>query len=277
MPNRVVDNESDLVPFGEPAHRDSRPTGSGLPPDAPRVFPGATSVSELRIYDSVASDGLAGGTPHLHTVSSEAYLVIAGRGRLQTIDGSGFAEHSLTPGSLVWFDPGVIHRAVNVSGLEVRVIMQNAGLPEAGDAIMTFPDDVLADPERYRAAAELPGAEHSETERLAAAFARRDLAVRGFRALFGADGAVDPAGLARLYERAVALAAPHTTEWRNRWRVGALAAVNDTARRLDALEHLCDPGLADARVASVPKEAALGMCGHLRRYDTQPPVRTRTS
>jgi len=46
------------------------------------AFPGATSVSALAVYDAVGSDGLAGGTPHLHTVSAEAYLVVGGRGRL---------------------------------------------------------------------------------------------------------------------------------------------------------------------------------------------------
>ena len=95
------------------------------------AFPGATSVSALAVYDAVASDGLAGGTPHLHTVSAEAYLVVGGRGRLHTIDGSGtFAERRLAPDDLVWFAPGVIHRAVNDGGLDVRVVMQNAGLPE---------------------------------------------------------------------------------------------------------------------------------------------------
>jgi hypothetical protein len=34
--------------------------------------------------------------------------------------------------------------------------MSNAGLPEAGDAVFTFPPEVLADPEAYRAAATLP-------------------------------------------------------------------------------------------------------------------------
>ncbi|HEU4465051.1 MAG TPA: cupin domain-containing protein, partial [Agromyces sp.] len=86
------------------------------------AFPGATSVSALEVYDGVAADGLAGGTPHLHTVSAEAYLVVAGRGRLHTIDGAGaFAERALAPGDLVWFAPGVIHRAVNDGGLDVRV------------------------------------------------------------------------------------------------------------------------------------------------------------
>ena len=128
------------------------------------VFPGATSVSALEVYAGPAPDGLAGGTPHLHTVSAEAYLVVSGRGRLQTVDAAGFAEHPLAAGALVWFDPGVIHRVVNDGDLEVRVIMQNAGLPEAGDAVMTFPDDVLADPERYRAAATLPGSDHSDSD-----------------------------------------------------------------------------------------------------------------
>ena len=117
--------------------------------------------------------------------------MVSGRGRLQTVDAAGFAEHPLAAGALVWFDPGVIHRVVNDGDLEVRVIMQNAGLPEAGDAVMTFPDDVLADPARYRAAATLPGADRPDAERLAAALARRDLAVRGFLALFDADGRVD--------------------------------------------------------------------------------------
>ncbi len=199
----------------------------------PPVFPGATSVSELEVYDDVAPDGLAGGTPHLHTVSAEAYLVIGGRGRLQTIDGSGmFEEHPLEPGVLVWFDPGVIHRVVNDGALEVRVIMQNAGLPEAGDAVMTFPDEVLADRAQYRAAASLPGADRPDHERLAAAHRRRDLAVDGFRALFGPDGAVDHARLALLHERAVALVAPYVPEWRERWRAGALAAVNEAGDHL---------------------------------------------
>ena len=43
-------------------------------------LPGGTSVSHVRVYDTVGPDGLAGGSPHLHTVCTEAYLVIAGEG-----------------------------------------------------------------------------------------------------------------------------------------------------------------------------------------------------
>jgi mannose-6-phosphate isomerase-like protein (cupin superfamily) len=229
-------------------------------------FPGATSVSELNVYETAAPDGLAGGTPHLHTVSAEAYLVIAGHGRLQTIDGSGFAEHPLEPGALIWFGPGVIHRAVNDDALSVRVIMQNAGLPEAGDAVMTFPDEVLADPERYRAAATLPGPERSEDDRLAAALLRRDLAVEGFLALRDGE-AIDDARLGALYERAVALVSPRSAHWREQWQDGALAAAMETGERLDALDTGRDPGLARGRVSSVAASAAFGMCGRLRRYE----------
>jgi hypothetical protein len=226
-------------------------------------------VSALAVYDAVASDGLAGGTPHLHTVSAEAYLVVGGRGRLHTIDGAGvFAERPLEPGDLVWFAPGVIHRAVNDGGLDVRVVMQNAGLPEAGDAVMTFPDEVLSDPERYADAAALPGPVASDADR--AALARRDLAVAGYHALFRADGVVDPDRLARLHERAVALVRPRVPEWRERWESGALAAARDTGDRLDALEAGGDPGLAEARVAAASDDPAYGMCGRLRRYDTRP-------
>ena len=228
-------------------------------------------MSALEVYGGRAPDGLAGGTPHLHTVSAEAYLVVTGRGSLHTVDGTGgLAEHPLEPGSLVWFEPGVIHRVVNNGGLEVRVIMQNAGLPEAGDAVMTFPDDVLADPERYRRAATLPGDDRPDAERLAAAHARRDLAVEGLLALFDDAGSIDPARLARLHERAVALVAPRTSEWRERWQAGALAEVRATGVRLDALDAGRDPGLADARVASTPAADAFGMCGRLRRYQTRP-------
>ncbi|MBM7503911.1 cupin domain-containing protein [Agromyces aurantiacus] len=237
------------------------------------AFPGATSISALAVYDGVAPDGLAGGAPHLHTVSAEAYLVVAGHGRLHTIDGAGtFAERPLAPGDLVWFAPGVIHRAVNDGGLAVRVIMQNAGLPEAGDAVMTFPDDVLADPGRYADAAELPGPDASDVDRLAAAHARRDLAVEGYLALFGDaaedGGAVDRGRLARLHARAAALVRPRVPEWRDRWRDGAVAAALETGERLDALDAGRDAGMGAAGVAEASGAPDFGMCGRLRRYDT---------
>ena len=119
------------------------------------TFPGGTSVSRLDVYESEASDGICGGTPHMHLVSTEAYVVVGGRGALQTIDGTGFAEVQLEAGSVVWFTPGTIHRAINLGDLRVVVLMSDAGLPESGDAVMTFPPEVVSDPDAYAAAASL--------------------------------------------------------------------------------------------------------------------------
>ena len=63
---------------------------------------------------------------------------------------------------------------------------------------------------------------------------------------------------------------PRVPEWRERWKSGALAAAHDTGDRLDALEAGYDPGLAEARVATASDVPAYGMCGRLRRYETQP-------
>ena len=104
-----------------------------------------------------ASAVAGSGSPHLHVVSSEAYVVLAGTGAVHTLGPAGFAVHPLRPGSIVSFGPGVVHRAVNDGDLEVLVLMSNAGLPEAGDAVLTFPAAVLADPAAYREAATLPG------------------------------------------------------------------------------------------------------------------------
>jgi hypothetical protein len=38
---------------------------------------------------------------------------------------------------IAWFTPGTVHRMVNGSGLRATVLMQNSGLPEAGDAVFT--------------------------------------------------------------------------------------------------------------------------------------------
>ena len=226
------------------------------------AFPGGTSVSRLRVYDGVAPDGLAGGTPHLHTASSEAYLVVAGEGELHTVSADGLAVTPLTPGATVWFSPGVIHRAVNLGGLEVRVLMSNAGLPEAGDAVMTFHDAILADPDAYARAAALPGPEASDEDRLAAAMRRRDLAVEGFCALLDGDR-VDADALARLHARAVALVAPRVERWRELWRDAAMREARETEVRLDALARADAAALADGRVAAASSTAALGMCGFL--------------
>ena len=121
------------------------------------ALPGGTSVSHVRVYDTIGPDGLAGGSPHLHTVCTEAYLVIAGEGAVHTLSGEGYAETPLVAGTIAWFSPGTIHRLINLDGqLELYVLMSNAGLPEAGDMILAFEPDLLVDDAAYRSIADLP-------------------------------------------------------------------------------------------------------------------------
>ncbi|WP_434740599.1 cupin domain-containing protein [Micromonospora sp. SH-82] len=236
-------------------------------------FPGGTSVTRLSVYSGRCADGLAGGTPHLHTASTEAYVVINGTGALQTLDASGFRETPLRAGSTVWFTPGTVHRAVNHGDLQVVVVMQNAGLPEAGDAVMTFPPEVVADPARYAAAATLPsGAGPDELD--AAVRQRRDLALDGFLRLVGSARQGDLAPLHDLYRSAVALVRPRVGNWRELWREAVERQVRHTGEILDALEagdgsHLGRSVLLESPPSDPPR---WGMCGRLLTHDVSRPV-----
>ena len=229
-------------------------------------FPGAIGVSHLRVYDWEAPDGLRGGTPHVHSVCTEAYAVAAGRGAVQTLTGDGLAETPLEPGSFVWFTPGTIHRLVNHGGLEIFVLMQNAGLPEAGDMVITFTDEVLADPAAYAAAATLPEGERTTSGTGDAARQRRDRAVEGFALL--RDGG-KPA-LARFHQRVAALLSPRAASWFAIWERGPLAAVERTGEQLARLvESGAAPHLADASVHALPPASGdrrMGCCGTLGVY-----------
>ncbi|WP_156761608.1 cupin domain-containing protein [Microbacterium karelineae] len=226
-------------------------------------LPGGVSTSILRVYDWEAADGEHGGSPHFHTVSREGYVVIGGAGRVQTLTAGGSRETPLEKGRVVTFDPGTIHRLVNDGGLEIVTLMQNAGLPESGDAVFTFPLEVLASVDDYRAAAALP---EDPDRRGEAARARRDLALAGFAELRGrAEEVGARAALAPYYERAAAIVADRIDRWRETWRRGPLAQAERTGAQLDALargdgSHLIEATVGDADAA--PAEA-WGMCGRL--------------
>jgi len=229
------------------------------------TFPGGTAVSRLDVYDTEAPDGCSGGTPHLHLVSTEAYVVTAGRGTLQTLTGAGFEEIALEEGVVVWFTPGTIHRAVNLGGLRVVVLMSNAGLPEAGDAVMTFPPDVLADPDTYASAASLG----SGDARAMRAQQRRDLAVTGFTRLRAAAEAGDSGALADFYDAAGRLVLDRAGAWADLVSEGPLAQAQESYERARAVaagdaHHLRD-GRATVATPSAG-ERAFGMCGRLRTY-----------
>lgn len=233
-------------------------------------FPGGTAVSHLTVYDWPTPDGLAGGSPHLHTTSGEGYVVVGGQGRLQTLSRDGFAENRLEAGVVMWFTPGTVHRLVNDGGLEIVVVMQNAGLPESGDAVFTFPDDVLADPDHYAKAAALPAVDVADDSIAEAARHRRDLAIEGFGVLRSRVESEGPSALNDLYERAGALVAGKASQWRETWSRGVLGPVQATEKALADLENGRAPHLAAATVHVAERQEEtfrFGMCGRLRTWD----------
>uniref|UniRef100_UPI003BAE2771 cupin domain-containing protein n=1 Tax=Streptomyces scabiei TaxID=1930 RepID=UPI003BAE2771 len=133
-------------------------------------LPGGVAVSHLCVYDWPAADGVRGGTPHMHLTCSEAYVVTGGRGAVQTLTTSGYEVTPLAPGTVARFTPGTIHRLVDEGDLRITVLMQNSGLPEAGDAVLTLPPAYLTDPETYAAATRIPAdVPRDEQERVARA------------------------------------------------------------------------------------------------------------
>ena len=227
------------------------------------AFPGATAVSGLRVYDWTAEDGLCGGSPHVHLACTEAYVVVGGSGELHTLTVAGVERTPLRPGVVAWFGPGTVHRAVNLDGaLKVVVVMQNSGLPEAGDAVLTFPPEYLESPDAYRLAA--------KAEDEAGARRRRDLAVEGYLALAASVEAGEPGPLAEFYRQAVQLRSELFDSWEKVLRTGALAAAERTAGELSALrqgriDHLLEAALR-VEEAPEPEQRAFGMCGRLDRY-----------
>ena len=232
-------------------------------------LPSAVGVTHLRVYDTVAPDGLIGGSPHVHFVCTELYIVTQGQGVVQTLSAQGFREVALTPGMLVWFTPGTIHRLINHGGLEIQIVMQNAGLPEAGDFVLTFPQPMLEDSDAYFQAASLSPRGEVYTDSLAAARNRRDLAVTGFgelRQRFEAEGSD---ALAAFFESATRLVRPKLEAWRAVWQNGPLAAARRTGDELDALasddlSHLMQGGVYDLAAPGEPRR--LGVCGTLGLY-----------
>lgn len=208
-------------------------------------LPGGIGVSHLRVYDG-------GGTPHLHTVCTEAYAVVGGTGAVQTLTlHGGFQETPLEAGALVSFSPGTIHRLINGGDLEIFVLMSNAGLPEAGDMVITFEPSVLADPMRYAEAAILP------EQALEHAVHRRDRGLAGFTRLrAGGESA-----LRDFHAAAGRIVEPYVPDWRAR-----VATPDETAAQLDALEVGDVSHFGDASVHALDREARYGCCGTLGAF-----------
>jgi mannose-6-phosphate isomerase-like protein (cupin superfamily) len=232
------------------------------------AFPGGIGVTHLRVYDSLAPDGLAGGSPHLHFACSEAYLVIKGLGSVQTLSSAGFREISLRPGSMVWFTPGLIHRLVNTDQLEIFAVMENAGLPENGDSLFTFPFKYLQDEDSYWQSASLESAGLAPADQQEAARKRRDLAVGGFQML---RAELEKGALENFYHQAARLMRPKEPVWRGIWESGPMNTIQRTRTFLDQLNLGTSDYLSEGRAFEVPVDPEyelrkLGMCGTLRPY-----------
>lgn len=246
-----------------------REGGAVRPADAPQPLPAGIGVSRLVVYDTPGPDGLVGGSAHVHLVCTEGYVVLAGTGQVQTLTATGFAEVPLTPGGVVWFTPGTVHRLVNEGGLEVLVLMQVDRLPEAGDGVLTFPDHVLADPSVYAATAAARPDGDVDAGGLAAATRRRDLSIEGFTELRGAVERDGPAALAAFHARAASLVSPRVAAWRERWAASGARAAAEVEAHLTAISTGDTDHMARASVRSLPpaEATAFGLCGRLASYD----------
>ncbi|MBW7884863.1 MAG: cupin domain-containing protein [Caldilineaceae bacterium] len=243
----------------------SQAAGAAVPP-----FPGGVGLSHLRVYDTIAPDGQMGGSPHMHLVCSEAYIVLGGTGKVESLGPQGYRELMLEPGRIVWFTPGIIHRLVNLDGkLEILVIMQNSGLPEAGDFIFAFPQAVMADASAYARASSLARHDRVFASDDDAAHGRRDLAVLGMMELRRQYEQEGIAALTAFYEAGLRILQPGMKRWQAIWQAGAEQVARDTGQQLEALlaghiDHLLASSIHEH---STPTgERSLGMCGTLALY-----------
>jgi mannose-6-phosphate isomerase-like protein (cupin superfamily) len=235
-------------------------------------LPGGISVTHLRVYDFPGPDSLAGGSPHMHFACTEAYFVLDGEGAVQTLSSQGYRETPLRSGSVVWFTPGVIHRLVNRDGrLEIYVVMENEGLPEHGDSVLTFPDEYLRSEEKYLRFASLSQKGSVYAENREAATHRRDLAVNGFLTLRKKVETEGVAALQPFYERAVNLMQPKEPTWRKIWQTGPVTTIRRTEKYLDSLNAGSSEYLSGSAVFEIPinpetETRKFGFCGTLRPY-----------
>ena len=114
-------------------------------------LPGGVGISRLRVYDWEGPDGLRGGSPHVHLVCSEAYLVLDGEGAVQTLR-PGRVQRDTGPARLAAVvDAGADPPADQLRGPRDHRAHadRHAARQGPGDCILTFPEDVLRDRQAY--------------------------------------------------------------------------------------------------------------------------------
>jgi hypothetical protein len=150
------------------------------------------------------------------------------------------------------------------------VLMSNAGLPEAGDLVLAFAPELLADDGTYRSMADLPGDGRTTDHDPSAAMRRRNAAVLGFRHWRNVVDDGGPSALEPLYRRAVELLGDRPESWLD-LLAGDPAA--DLERSRAQVEELWTPdrsgaaarlGESAVRSRSLhPDVRRLGCCGTL--------------
>ena len=230
----------------------------------PLQMPGATLITRLKVYDTTAPDGQIGGTPHVHLICSEVYVVLAGSGAVEMIDKHGYSRVELNTHDALLFSPGTIHRLINPNqDLEILVIMQNSGLPERGDNVVSFTQEWLTTDEAYTKAMHIT--------KLDEAYQRRDRGVVGFVELKTAfDHSLErgQAALKQFYEYAHARTTHHHQQWRETVVAGAQSTVVESLHQIDQLQQGDTSYLQQSANTHVRTtgEPAIGFCGHLNRY-----------
>jgi mannose-6-phosphate isomerase-like protein (cupin superfamily) len=227
-------------------------------------MPGAILMSRLKVYETPTPDGQIGGTPHVHLVCTEMYFVLSGSGAVELLDKDGFRRVELRPYEALLFTPGTIHRLINPNrDLEILVMMQNSGLPERGDNVVTFTNELLSDDSSY--------ADAMRVSSIDDAYRRRDRGVEGFlqlKAAFETSAEEGLAALERFYQQAAARTSGVQAQWREMVEQGALAEAQTSLAQLDQLAENDTSYLLNNGVGLVqpPESPALGFCGHLNRY-----------
>lgn len=227
-------------------------------------MPGATLATRLKVYDTAGPDGQRGGTPHMHLLCSEMYFVLSGSGFVDMIDWHGFSRHPLQAHSALVFSPGTLHRLINPEGdLELLITMQNSGLPERGDNVVSFEEEILADDLAYQRAMAASSFEE--------AYARRDRGVEGFLALKAAfDQSLEHGRqrLERFFEQATSRTKPLRSQWQHVIEQGALSEARQSLNHLQHLNRQQFDYLRGAQHFAIAPSAYTtpGFCGALNRY-----------
>lgn len=222
---------------------------------------GGIGISRVVVYAQRSSpDGQHGGSPHIHSVTDEAYYVTKGTGWVELHDlERGFRRVRLEPGTYVDFEPGVLHRLVNEQGLELLAMMGNAGLPEAGDARMYFGAEVDATPQRYEELWTLP-----QRQGLDGALERRDHAVEAYgelMELWDTDRSAYFAELRRFVAAANHAAAAKKADFLLHIERGPQAKLERVRARLAHVDGVEEHPVV--RKQPQAEAVGLGMCGQL--------------